>query len=107
MVKEAARNNLGGEESTTFFNNPAVARVSAFITPSCVLSERYMFKLAAHAEILTEDASLDKAAAITAMVIILAEFAPFSLVQSLSPETREVASGWIEGHCKIEGQKQP
>lgn len=102
MVKEAARNNLGGEESTTFFNNPAVARVSAFIAPSCVLSERYMFKLAAHAEIQTEDNGVQNAATITAMVIILAEFAPFPLVQSLSPETREVASGWIEEHCMIE-----
>ena len=102
MAKEAERNNLGGESSGTFFNHPAVTRISAFVNPRCLLSERYLFKLAAHAEILTEDDPEGKAAAITAMVIILAEHGPFSLVKSLSPETREIASDWLEAFCKVE-----
>lgn len=106
MVKEAARNNLGGEDSSTFFNHPAITRMTAFINPDCAFADRYLFKLAAHAEIITEDDTAKvKAPAITAMVIMLAEHGPLSLVESLSKETRQVASDWIEAHCKVVEKK--
>jgi hypothetical protein len=60
---------------------------------------RYQYKLAARAEIMTMDKAWDRRETVTAIVIMLAEYCPFSMVKAMSEDARRITHDWLAEHC--------
>lgn len=99
MKAAAARDCFGGVESKSFFQNPGVRAVTKYLREDDPAMERYLYKLAAHAEVRVLS-GLSIPEEMAAIVVILSEYAPFQLVLSMSEQFRSVACSWLEEHCK-------